>query len=61
MIAISRATRCPDTLDAQIVTDAARFLQDGEKMQLQYAVAKHIALHWHKGVEPYCDQIRHAQ
>jgi glutamate synthase (NADPH/NADH) large chain len=28
----------PDTLDAQIVTDAARFLQDGEKMQLQYAV-----------------------
>ena len=28
----------PDTLDAQIVADAARFLQDGEKMQLQYAV-----------------------
>ena len=28
----------PDTLDAQIVTDAARFLQEGEKMQLQYAV-----------------------
>ncbi|MGI1662095.1 glutamate synthase large subunit [Palleronia sp. KMU-117] len=28
----------PDTLDAQIVTDAARFLNDGEKMQLQYAV-----------------------
>ncbi len=28
----------PDTLDAQIVQDAARFLQDGEKMQLQYAV-----------------------
>ncbi|MDG1239991.1 MAG: glutamate synthase-related protein, partial [Planktomarina sp.] len=28
----------PDTLDAQIVRDAARFLQDGEKMQLQYAV-----------------------
>ena len=27
-----------DTLDAQIVTDAARFLQDGEKMQLSYAV-----------------------
>ena len=28
----------PDTLDAQIVQDAARFLQDGEKMQLSYAV-----------------------
>jgi glutamate synthase (NADPH/NADH) large chain len=28
----------PDTLDAQIVVDAARFLNDGEKMQLQYAV-----------------------
>ncbi|MGV6847740.1 MAG: glutamate synthase large subunit [Marinibacterium sp.] len=28
----------PDTLDAQIVRDAARFLQEGEKMQLSYAV-----------------------
>ncbi|MBT0957600.1 glutamate synthase large subunit [Alphaproteobacteria bacterium KMM 3653] len=28
----------PDTLDAQIVADADRFLRDGEKMQLQYAV-----------------------
>ncbi|HBS50948.1 MAG TPA: glutamate synthase large subunit [Rhodobacteraceae bacterium] len=28
----------PDTLDAQIVRDAARFLKDGEKMQLSYAV-----------------------
>ncbi|MDV4169062.1 glutamate synthase large subunit [Rhodovulum sp. FJ3] len=28
----------PDTLDAEIVKDAARFLQDGEKMQLSYAV-----------------------
>ena len=28
----------PDTLDAQIVKDAARFLQDREKMQLEYAV-----------------------
>ena len=27
-----------DTLDAQIVQDAARFLNDGEKMQLDYAV-----------------------
>ena len=27
-----------DTLDAQIVQDAARFLEDGEKMQLDYAV-----------------------
>ena len=27
-----------DTLDAQIVKDADRFLQDGEKMQLSYAV-----------------------
>ena len=28
----------PDTLDAQIVADAKRFLEDGEKMQLSYAV-----------------------
>ena len=28
----------PDTLDAEIVRDAARFLQEGEKMQLSYAV-----------------------
>ncbi len=28
----------PDTLDAEIVKDAARFLKDGEKMQLEYAV-----------------------
>ena len=28
----------PDTLDAEIVRDAARFLEDGEKMQLSYAV-----------------------
>ena len=27
----------PDTLDAKIVADAARFLEDGEKMQLSYA------------------------
>jgi glutamate synthase (NADPH/NADH) large chain len=27
-----------DTLDAEIIKDAARFLEDGEKMQLQYAV-----------------------
>lgn len=30
--------RVDDTLDAQIVQDAARFLNDGEKMQLDYAV-----------------------
>ncbi|RVT81958.1 glutamate synthase large subunit [Rhodobacteraceae bacterium CCMM004] len=28
----------PDTLDAQIVKDAARFLEEREKMQLEYAV-----------------------
>jgi len=28
----------PDTLDAEILRDAARFFQDGEKMQLSYAV-----------------------
>ncbi len=28
----------PDTLDVEIVRDAARFLQEGEKMQLSYAV-----------------------
>ncbi|SLN71177.1 Glutamate synthase [NADPH] large chain precursor [Roseovarius gaetbuli] len=28
----------PDTLDAEIVNDAQRFLNDGEKMQLHYAV-----------------------
>ncbi|MGR3467050.1 MAG: glutamate synthase large subunit [Shimia sp.] len=31
-------TEVPDTLDAQIVKDADRFLKDGEKMQLQYTV-----------------------
>ncbi len=31
-------TEVPDTLDAQIVTDAERFLKQGEKMQLSYAV-----------------------
>ncbi len=31
-------TAVPDTLDAEIVEDAARFLKDGEKMQLSYAV-----------------------
>ncbi len=30
--------KVPDTLDSEIVKDAARFLQDGEKMQLSYAV-----------------------
>ncbi|VVT09570.1 glutamate synthase, large subunit [Roseovarius sp. EC-HK134] len=30
--------KVPDTLDAEIVRDAARFLNDGEKMQLHYAV-----------------------
>ncbi|MDO7660588.1 MAG: glutamate synthase large subunit [Paracoccaceae bacterium] len=28
----------PDTLDAEIIKDAARFFDDGEKMQLSYAV-----------------------
>jgi glutamate synthase (NADPH/NADH) large chain len=28
----------PDTLDAEIVRDAERFLKDGEKMQLSYAI-----------------------
>ena len=28
----------PDTLDKEIVRDAARFLEDGEKMQLSYAI-----------------------
>ena len=28
----------PETLDSEIVRDAARFLEDGEKMQLSYAV-----------------------
>jgi glutamate synthase (NADPH/NADH) large chain len=31
-------TPVPDTLDAEIVRDAARFLVDGEKMQLSYAI-----------------------
>ena len=38
MTARGRATRCDDTLDAEIVRDAERFLKDGEKMQLSYAV-----------------------
>jgi len=28
----------PDTLDAEIIRDAARFFEEGEKMQLSYAV-----------------------
>ena len=28
----------PDTLDAEIIRDGARFFEDGEKMQLSYAV-----------------------
>ncbi|GGH54969.1 glutamate synthase large subunit [Frigidibacter albus] len=31
-------TFVPDTLDAEIVKDGARFFEDGEKMQLSYAV-----------------------
>jgi glutamate synthase (NADPH/NADH) large chain len=31
-------TPVPDTLDAEIVKDAKRFLEEGEKMQLSYAV-----------------------
>ena len=31
-------TPVPDTLDAEIVKDAQRFLEEGEKMQLSYAV-----------------------
>ncbi len=33
-----KRNKVPDTLDAQIVADARRFLEDGEKMQLSYAV-----------------------
>ena len=43
----------PDTLDAEIVKDGARFFEDGEKMQLSYAVRNTHADHRHAGVEPY--------
>ncbi|MDU8927992.1 glutamate synthase large subunit [Alisedimentitalea sp. MJ-SS2] len=33
-----KRTKVPKTLDAEIVRDAHRFLEDGEKMQLSYAV-----------------------
>ena len=33
-----KRTKVPHTLDAEIVRDAKRFLEDGEKMQLSYAV-----------------------
>ena len=33
-----KRTKVPSTLDAEIVKDARRFLEDGEKMQLSYAV-----------------------
>ena len=33
-----KRNKVPDTLDAEIVKDAKRFLEDGEKMQLSYAV-----------------------
>ncbi len=38
MTAASRRNAVPDTLDAEIVKDGARFFEDGEKMQLSYAV-----------------------
>jgi glutamate synthase (NADPH/NADH) large chain len=36
---VAGRTEVPDTLDAQIVRDAAPFLERGEKMQLTYTVA----------------------
>jgi hypothetical protein len=51
----------PDTLDAQIVKDAHRFLEDGEKMQLSYAVQNTYAHHRHAHLEPYRAGLRHAQ
>ncbi|MDJ1017561.1 MAG: glutamate synthase large subunit [Paracoccaceae bacterium] len=33
-----KRNKVPDTLDAEIVKDAKRFLEEGEKMQLSYAV-----------------------
>ena len=50
-----------DTLDAEIVRDAARFLEDGEKMQLTYAVQNTHAHRRHAHVQPYRQAVRHAQ
>jgi glutamate synthase (NADPH/NADH) large chain len=50
----------PDTLDAQIVKDAHRFLEDGEKMQLSYAVQNTLP-HGRHAVQPYRAGLRHAQ
>jgi glutamate synthase (NADPH) large chain len=49
----------PDTLDAEIIRDAARFFEDGEKMQLSYR-AQHPPHHRHAG-QPYRASVRDAQ
>ena len=59
--AISHVNAVTDTLDAQIVQDAARFLNDGEKMQLDYAVQNTLRTIGTRHVEPYCPEVRDAE
>jgi glutamate synthase (NADPH/NADH) large chain len=49
----------PDTLDAQIVRDAAPLLERGEKMQLTYTVRSTAPHHRHAHLEPHRAQVRH--
>ncbi len=51
----------PDTLDAQIVQDAARFLNDGEKMQLDYAVQNTLRSIGTRTSSHIVQAVRHAQ
>ena len=51
----------PDTLDAEIVRDAARFLKDGEKMQLSYASPEHAPHRRNPYFQPHCAEFRHAE
>jgi hypothetical protein len=43
----------PDTLDAEIVKDGAPFFEDGEKMQLSYAVRNTHRTIGTRALQPY--------
>ena len=51
----------PDTLDAEIVKDGARFFEDGEKMQLSYAVRNTHRTIGTRASQPYRAEIRDAE
>ncbi len=57
----SRATRCWTRWTPRSCKDAARFLKDGEKMQLSYAVRNTLPHHRHAHLEPHRPAVRDAQ